>query len=148
MKTILKSHGLWDLVEHGFDASDPKKEKRIEETKVAEKSTMAALLMKDAQALGLIQSAISYQLFPRIVNEETSKGAWDILKQEFRGDKHDLETLEVQEVVTSLKSFELRLDRHIENSTERAFTRKPKCKGCGNLDICSESVMEIKMYRN
>ncbi|KAI5342232.1 hypothetical protein L3X38_010107 [Prunus dulcis] len=33
----------------------------------------------------------------------------------------DLEILEVQEVVASLKSFELRLDRHTENSTERAF---------------------------
>ncbi|VVA19878.1 PREDICTED: DUF4219 domain-containing [Prunus dulcis] len=41
MKIILKSHGLWDLVEHGFDASDPKKEKEIEETKVDEKSMMA-----------------------------------------------------------------------------------------------------------
>ncbi|KAI5337556.1 hypothetical protein L3X38_016827 [Prunus dulcis] len=195
MKTILKSHGLWDLVEHGFDASDPKKEKEIEETKVAEKSTMAELLMKDARALGLIQSAVSNQLFPRIVNEVTSKGAWDILKLEFRGDKQvrnvklqglrrefeytrmkdseslsvhlarlfdilnqmksygeelsrervvqkllfslpksydsicyviehskDLETLEIQEVVASLKSFELRLDLHNENSTERAFT--------------------------
>ncbi|BBG92635.1 hypothetical protein Prudu_000428, partial [Prunus dulcis] len=101
MKTILKSHGLWDLD--------------------AEKSTMAQLLMKDARALGLIQSAVSDQLFPRIVNEETSKGAWDILKLEFRGDKQDLEILEVQEVVASLKSFELRLDRHTENSTERAF---------------------------
>ncbi|BBG98943.1 multidrug resistance-associated protein 9 [Prunus dulcis] len=195
MKTILKSHGLWDLVEHGFNASDPKKEKEIEETKVAEKSAMAELLMKDARALGLIQSAVSDQLFPRIVNEETSKGAWDILKLEFRGDKQvrnvklqglrrefeytrmkdseslsvylarlfdilnhmksygeelsrervvqkllfslpksydsicsvienskDLEILEIQEVVASLKSFELRLDRHNENSTERAFT--------------------------
>ncbi|KAI5336533.1 hypothetical protein L3X38_015801 [Prunus dulcis] len=206
MKTILKSHGLWDLVEHGCNGSDSKKEKEIEETKVAEKSAMAELLMKDARALGLIQSAISDQLFPRIVNEETSKGAWDILKLEFRGDKQvrnvklqglrrefeytrmkdseslsiylarlfdilnhmksygeelsrervvqkllfslpksydsicsviehskDLETLEIQEVVASLKSFELRLDRHNENSTERAFTRKPKCKGCGKF---------------
>ncbi|CAL2259466.1 unnamed protein product [Prunus armeniaca] len=33
----------------------------------------------------------------------------------------DLETLEVQEVVASLKSFELILDRHAEDSTERAF---------------------------
>ncbi|KAI5354098.1 hypothetical protein L3X38_006993 [Prunus dulcis] len=155
---------------------------------------MAQLLMKDARALGLIQSAVSDQLFPRIVNHETSKGAWDILKLEFRGDKQvqnvklqglrrefeytrmkdseslsvylarlfdilnhmksygeelsrerivqkllfslpksydpifsviehskDLEILEVQEVVASLKSFELRLDRHNENSTERAF---------------------------
>ncbi|KAI5313515.1 hypothetical protein L3X38_042691 [Prunus dulcis] len=194
MKTILKSHGLWDLVEHGCNDPDSKKEKEIEETKDAEKSTLAQLLMKDARALGLIQSAVSDQLFPRIVNEETSKGAWDILKLEFRGDKQvrnvklqglrrefeytcmkdseslsvylarlfdilnhmksygeelsrerivqkllfslpksydpicsviehskDLEILEVQEVVASLKSFELRLDRHTENSTERAF---------------------------
>ncbi|KAI5355035.1 hypothetical protein L3X38_007930 [Prunus dulcis] len=34
----------------------------------------------------------------------------------------DLETLEIQEVVASLKSFELKLDRHNENSTKRAFT--------------------------
>ncbi|KAI5318859.1 hypothetical protein L3X38_038567 [Prunus dulcis] len=33
----------------------------------------------------------------------------------------DLETLEVQEVVASLKSFERRLDRHAKNSIERAF---------------------------
>ncbi|KAI5312299.1 hypothetical protein L3X38_041472 [Prunus dulcis] len=123
MKTILKSHGLWDLVENGFNASDPKKEKKeIEETKIAEKSTMTEILMKDARALGLIQSVVSDQLFRRIVNEETSKGSSDILKLEFRGDKQDLETLEVQEVVASLKSSELRLDRHTENSTEMAFT--------------------------
>ncbi|CAL8083900.1 unnamed protein product [Prunus armeniaca] len=188
MKTILKSHGLWDLVENGFNDSDLKKEK--EEATDTEKSMMAQILMKDARALGLIQSVVSDQLFPRIVNEETSNGAWHILKQEFRGDKQvrnvklqglrrefeytrmkdseslsvylvrlfdmlnqmksygeelprervvhkllfslpktydsicsviehskDLETLEVQEVVASLKSFELRLDRHTENST-------------------------------
>ncbi|KAI5341621.1 hypothetical protein L3X38_009496 [Prunus dulcis] len=34
----------------------------------------------------------------------------------------DLDTLEIQEVVASLKNFELRLDRHAENSTEKAFT--------------------------
>ncbi|CAL8992316.1 unnamed protein product [Prunus brigantina] len=193
MKTILKSHGLWDLVENGFNDSDLKKEK--EEAMDTEKSTMAQTLMKDARALGLIQSAVSDQLFLKSVNEETTKGAWEILKLEFRGDKQvrnvklqglrrefeytrmkdseslsvylvrlfdmlnqmksygeelsrervvqkllfsmpksydsicsviehskDLETLEVQEVVASLKSFELRLDRHTENSTERAFT--------------------------
>ncbi|XP_016651519.1 PREDICTED: uncharacterized protein LOC107881690 [Prunus mume] len=88
MKTILKSHGLWDLVENGFGASDPKKEKKeIEETKAAKKPTLTEVLMKDACALGLIQSAVSDQLFPRIVNEETSKGAWDTPKLEFRGDK-------------------------------------------------------------
>ncbi|CAL2229803.1 unnamed protein product [Prunus armeniaca] len=229
MKTILKSHGLWDLVENGLNVSDLKKEKEIEETKVTEKeekeiegtkatekSTMDGILMKDARALGLIQSAVSDQLFPRIVNEETSKGAWDILKLEFRGDKQvrnvklqglrrefeytrmkdseslsvylvrlfdiinhmksygeelsrerivqkllfslpksydsicsviehskDLETLEVQEVVASLKSFELRLDRHTENSTEKAFTslnvgRKNLENGIASADQISQ----------
>ncbi|CAL8161243.1 unnamed protein product [Prunus armeniaca] len=229
MKTIMKSHGLWDLVENCLNVSDLKKEKEIEETKVTEKeekeiegtkatekSTMAGILMKDARALGLIQSAVSDQLFPRIVNEETSKGAWDILKLEFRGDKQvrnvklqglrrefeytrmkdseslsvylvrlfdiinhmksygeelsrerivqkllfslpksydsifsviehskDLETLEVQEVVASLKSFELRLDRHTENSTEKAFTslnvgRKNLENGIASADQISQ----------
>ncbi|XP_020415636.1 uncharacterized protein LOC109948114 [Prunus persica] len=221
MKTILKSHGLWDFVENGFDVSDPAKDKKkIEETAVAEveKPTMAELLMKDARALGLIQGAVLDQILPIIVNEKTSKGAWDILNQKFRGDKQvrslklqglrcefeytrtkdseslsiylarlfdimnqmksygedlsrervvqkllislprsydpicsviehskDLETLEVQEVVASLKSFELKLDRHAEDSTEMAFASlnvggknsagggKPKCTSCGKF---------------
>ncbi|KAB2634886.1 triacylglycerol lipase SDP1 [Pyrus ussuriensis x Pyrus communis] len=61
MKTILKSHGLWDIVENGFDASDPKKNEKIEDTNKkekifeVEKPTMTETLMKDARALGLIQ---------------------------------------------------------------------------------------------
>ncbi|CAL9006850.1 unnamed protein product [Prunus brigantina] len=218
MKTILKSHGLWDLVEKGFSISDSKKKEseNISDEEVTEKSAMAGILMKDARALGLIQSAVSDQLFPRIVNEETSKGTWDILKLEFRGDKQvrnvklqglrrefeytcmkdseslsvylvrlfdiinhmnsygeelsrerivqkllfslpksydsicsviehskDLETLEVQEVVASLKSFELKLDRHTENSTEKAFSslnvgRKNPENGIASADQISQ----------
>ncbi|XP_034227562.1 uncharacterized protein LOC117636942 [Prunus dulcis] len=198
MKTILKSHGLWDLVENGLMLQiQRRKKERKKDLKLLKKRSLHRLrsLMKDARALGLIQGAVSDQIFPRIVNEETSKGAWDILKQEFRGDKQvrsvklqglrrefeytrmkdsesfsgyvaklfdlinqmksygeelprervvqkllislprsydsicsviehskDLDTLEIQEVVASLKNFELRLDRHTENSTEKAFT--------------------------
>ncbi|KAI5344347.1 hypothetical protein L3X38_012224 [Prunus dulcis] len=167
MKTILKSHGLWDLVEHGFNASDPKNEKEIEETKVAEKSTMAELLMKDARALGLIQSVVSDQLFPRIVNEETSKGAWNILKLEFRGDKHvrnvKLQGLRREFEYTRMKdseSLSVYLARlfdilnHMKSydwiDTMRILHKGPlleslNAKAVGNLDICSESVMEIKI---
>lgn len=35
----------------------------------------AEKLMKDAKALGLIQGAVSDEIFPRISHEETSKGA-------------------------------------------------------------------------
>ncbi|CAN6723497.1 unnamed protein product [Malus baccata var. baccata] len=153
MKTIFKSHGLWDLVEKGFERSDSKddgesdgKKKEKEESSSIEKLPLAERLMKDAKALGLIQGAVSDEIFPRISYEETSKGAWDTLQQEYHGDKQvrnvklqglrrefeytrmrddeslsDLDVIEVQEVVASLKSFELRLDRHSEHKTEKAF---------------------------
>ncbi|XP_068328109.1 uncharacterized protein [Pyrus communis] len=127
MKTIMKSHGLWELVANGFESSDPKsKEDTVDETKkeTSGETSFSEILMKDARALGMIQGAVSDQIFPRIVNEEISKRAWDALKGEFRGDKQhsrDLETIEVQEVVASLKGFEQRLDLHAESSTEKAF---------------------------
>ncbi|KAI5314779.1 hypothetical protein L3X38_043955 [Prunus dulcis] len=199
MKTIFKSHGLWDLVIKGFDGTDLKKsdesdDKKKETEESSGKGMVAEVLMKDAKALGLIQGAVSEKIFPRISHEETSKGAWSILQQEFHGDKQvrsvklqglrrefeytrmkddesltayvtklfdlinqmrsygeelprerivqkllislpstydsicsviehsrDLNEIEVQEVVASLKSFELRLDRHSENRTEKAF---------------------------
>ncbi|KAI5317802.1 hypothetical protein L3X38_037509 [Prunus dulcis] len=43
--------------------------------------------IKNAKALSLIQEALTDELFPRIRNEKTAKGAWEILRSEFRGDK-------------------------------------------------------------
>ncbi|CAL9001482.1 unnamed protein product, partial [Prunus brigantina] len=85
MRTIFKSHGIWDLVEKGLGISESK-EKKVDEEGSSE-SEKVSLLMKDAKALGIIQGAVSNDIFPRISNEETSKGAWDILHQEFHGDK-------------------------------------------------------------
>ncbi|CAN6704776.1 unnamed protein product [Malus baccata var. baccata] len=128
MKTIFKSYGLWEFVEKGIESSDSKGGS-------SEVASLTEKLMKDAKALGLIQGAVSDEIFPRISHEETSKGAWDILMQEFHGDKQvrsvklqglrrefeDIDVIEVQEVVASLKSFAQRLERHNENKTERAF---------------------------
>ncbi|CAL2228056.1 unnamed protein product [Prunus armeniaca] len=138
MKTILKSHGLWDLVENGFNDSDLKKEK--EEATDTEKSTMAQILMKDARALGLIQSVVSDQLFPRIVNEETSNGAWHILKLEFRGDKQvrnvKLQGLRREFEYTRMKdseSLSVYLVRLFDMLNQMKSYGKPKCHGCGKF---------------
>ncbi|CAN6571665.1 unnamed protein product [Malus baccata var. baccata] len=83
MTTILKSYGLWELVENGFEPLDPKSEKAVvDEMKkeTTDEVLFSEILMKDARALGMIQGAVSDQIFPRIMNEETSKGAWDVLK--------------------------------------------------------------------
>ncbi|KAM1289559.1 hypothetical protein ACFX2I_016802 [Malus domestica] len=79
MRTILRSHGLWDLVETGFtipesstvvEIADEKKEK---DAATQMSTNVAEIIMKDAKALGLIQGVVSDQIFPRISNEETSK---------------------------------------------------------------------------
>lgn len=44
-------------------------------------------IVKDAKALGIIQEAISDQIFLRIAIKETTNSAWNVLKQEFVGDK-------------------------------------------------------------
>ncbi|KAB2620734.1 hypothetical protein D8674_037714 [Pyrus ussuriensis x Pyrus communis] len=88
MRTILRSHGLWDLVETGFtipesstvvEVADEKKEKDAA-TQIS--TNVAEIIMKDAK---------------------------------------DIETLEIQEVVASLKGYEQRLDMHTDHSTEKAF---------------------------
>ncbi|CAN6721449.1 unnamed protein product [Malus baccata var. baccata] len=67
MKTIFQSHELWDVVE---------KSKLVREN-----------IVKDAKALGIIQGAVSDRIFPRIAIQETAHAAWNVLKQEFVGDK-------------------------------------------------------------
>ena len=105
MVTIFKSYGIWKLVDKGIVVPESKKKKEKEKTK-KEKSEeelsssdedegdddafiayMEDQYMKDVKALGIIQSVVSKEIFPRIVNQDTSKGAWDLLQEEFRGDE-------------------------------------------------------------
>ncbi|CAN6583338.1 unnamed protein product [Malus baccata var. baccata] len=83
MKTIFRSHELWNIVEQGFTTS-AKGEGELTEV---EKKVRSENLVKDARALGIIQGAVSDQIFPRIATLETAKEAWDILKQEYVGEK-------------------------------------------------------------
>ncbi|CAL2228368.1 unnamed protein product [Prunus armeniaca] len=158
IKTIFRSHDLWDIVENGYKT--PKKEE--EELTKAERKLMRENVVKDARALGIIQGAVSDQFFPRIATQETAKAAWDILKQEFAGDKkvrslklqglrrdfdytrmNDNESLsgyiaKLFDLINQMKScgedlsnqrivqkllirYEKRLDRHGDNSAEKAF---------------------------
>ncbi|XP_068323397.1 uncharacterized protein [Pyrus communis] len=83
MATIFKSLGLWNLVEKGMTTSNPKKKEAGEASEDDEE--MVVVLMKDAKALGIIQNAVSDQIFPRIANAESAKMAWDLLYGEYHG---------------------------------------------------------------
>ncbi|XP_070672380.1 uncharacterized protein [Malus domestica] len=87
MVTIFKSHGLWKLVEKGITISETKKKKKAEGSSEEEEDDekMVATYMQDAKALGIIQNAVSYQIFPRIANADSAKMAWDLLYGEYHG---------------------------------------------------------------
>ena len=61
MKTIFRSHKLWNLVVKGYDTPMKKGEELIE----VEKKLMRENIVKDARALGIIQGAVIDQIFPR-----------------------------------------------------------------------------------
>ncbi|BBG93432.1 Histone superfamily protein [Prunus dulcis] len=96
MRTIFKLHGIWDLVEKGLGISESKGKKVDEEG--SSESEKVSLLMKDAKALGIIQGAVSDDIFPRISNEETSKDAWDVLHiKSFMGLRRDFEYTRIKD---------------------------------------------------
>ncbi|KAL6195014.1 hypothetical protein ACLB2K_030636 [Fragaria x ananassa] len=51
----------------------------------AQRTELRANIKKDAKALGILQTAVTDAIFPRIANERTVKGAWVVLKVEFKG---------------------------------------------------------------
>ncbi|CAN6541722.1 unnamed protein product [Malus baccata var. baccata] len=108
MKTIFRSHELWDLVENGYE-TPMKNEEELTET---EKKLMRENVVKDARALGIIQAVI-----------ENTK---------------DLDTIDAHDVVAILKGYEQKVDRHGESSMEKAFAKcwvknKVKCHKCSKI---------------
>ncbi|GJY34980.1 hypothetical protein Tco_0420358 [Tanacetum coccineum] len=77
MTTLFKSQELWELVEYEFP--DPKPTEQDQALRDNRK--------KDAKALFFIQSALDDDIFPHIASANTSNQAWEILKQEFFGDR-------------------------------------------------------------
>nr|XP_011470661.1 PREDICTED: uncharacterized protein LOC105353315 [Fragaria vesca subsp. vesca] len=82
MKTVLKSYDIWYLVEDGFD--NPASTEGLTD---AQKVELRSNMKKDAKALAIIQQAVTDEIFPNIANEESSKSAWDVLAEEYRGTK-------------------------------------------------------------
>ena len=86
MTTIFKSYDLWDMVQNGYELPEMEVDALEEDLTETQIKTLKQNRMEDARALGIIQGAVSDIIFPRIANEETAKGAWEVLQQEYRGD--------------------------------------------------------------
>ena len=95
METVLIALDLWEVVEDGIKSHQAPEiaggsgdeESEADQIILHASTTSREEKIKNAKALSLIQGALTDDLFPRIRNEKTAKGAWDILSREFRGDK-------------------------------------------------------------
>ncbi|BBH05186.1 multidrug resistance-associated protein 9 [Prunus dulcis] len=145
MKTIFKSHGIWELVEKGIGSSDSKgadesdtkqKEKRnqvrsvklqslrreFEYTRMREDESLSAYLTKLFDLINQMRGYGEELSRERIVQKMLISllPGYDPICSVIEHSR-DLDVIEVQEVVASLKSFAQRLERHHENKTEKAF---------------------------
>ena len=83
MRTIFISQGLWELVQSGYEQPDDAA--ALAAWDGDRKKQYNDNVMKDAKALMYIQQGVSKVIFPRIMGATTSKDAWEILKNEFKG---------------------------------------------------------------
>ncbi|KAI5355970.1 hypothetical protein L3X38_008865 [Prunus dulcis] len=123
----------------GADESDAK-QKEKEESSGAGKMAIAEILMKDAKALGLIQGAVSEEIFPRISHEESSHRAWNILKQEFHGDKQ-VRSVKLQSLRREFEYTRMREDESLFAYLTKLFDLINQMRGYGE-ELSRERIVQ------
>ena len=84
LESILIAYDLWDIVEGlpqlqqnpGAESDSTGEGSEAESTPEEKHAVSRENKIKNAKALSIIQGALSDDLFPRIRNERTTKGAW------------------------------------------------------------------------
>ncbi|XP_070665943.1 uncharacterized protein [Malus domestica] len=148
METIFIAHDIWDVVELGVQSQQIPEEEKVsrEEGSEAEQVPVEAPTIsredriKNAKALSLIQGAISDELFPRIRNEKTAKGAWDILRREFRGDKK-VRAVKLQAVRADFEYMKMTDSENLDDYLGRFFGI------VNNLKLLGEDVSEQRIVQ-
>lgn len=95
-KATLTEQGLWDVVENGVPP-DPSKIPELSATiKSQELSQWRDLVIKDMNALQVMQSSLTDSAFKKTLSASSSKDVWDMLKKS--NEQARLSRLEEEEV--------------------------------------------------
>ena len=101
------------MVENGFDELD-----NVITLTPVEKDQLKELKKMDVKALLFIQQGIGNSIFPRIMRASKAKEAWDILQQEFQGDKRT-RSIKLQALRRELENMKMK-----ENETLNEFSSR------------------------
>ena len=138
METILIAYDLWDVVEVGVQSQPILEEEEgsggegseAEQVPVEAPTISREDKIKNAKSLSLIQGALTDELFPRIKNEKTAKGAWDILRREFRGDKK-VKAVKLQAVRADFEYMRMKNGESLDAYLARFFGTVNNLKSLG-----------------
>ncbi|KAF7816710.1 rust resistance kinase Lr10-like [Senna tora] len=133
MRTLFMSQELWELVEHGYSASEADEQKLRENKK------------KDARALFFLQQAVSDDIFSRISAATTSKGAWQTLKTEFQGSSKVI-TVKLQSLRRTFEMLQMGNSETVQVFLSRASAIVSQMKAYGEK-ITDETVV-LKLLRS
>ena len=82
MQPIFITKGLWEIVIDGYIMPSADEFKTLNDD---DKKALKEIIKKDNEALSIIGSAVEESIFTRINVAESSKKAWDILKNTYEG---------------------------------------------------------------
>ncbi|XP_016650391.1 PREDICTED: uncharacterized protein LOC107881324 [Prunus mume] len=152
METILIAHDLWDVVEVRVKPQPVIEEEEDSGGEGSEAEQIPAKaptisredIIKNAKALSLIQGALTDELFPRIRNEKTAKGAWDVLRREFRGDKK-VRAVKLQAVRADFEYMRMTDGESLDSYLARFFGTVNNLKSLGEDVTETRIVQELLM---
>jgi hypothetical protein len=148
METILIAFDLWDVIEAGIQSHQSTEgaigsgdeESEAEQTTLRTSTTSREDKIKNAKALSLIQGALTDNLFPRIRNEKTAKGAWDILSREFKGDKK-VRAVKLQVVRADFEYLRMSENESLDGYLAKFFATVNNLKSLGE-DVPENRIMQ------
>ena len=128
MRSLFEYLDLWEPVSKGFSED----ESRGGDLKEIKKG--------DAKALFLIQQSVSDSIYPRISEASTSREAWEILKEGFRGENSAM-MAKLQTRGRGCETLSMKPEESVQDYTDRVSTLITQMRSYGE-NIPERNVVE------
>jgi gag-polypeptide of LTR copia-type len=117
IRTLLKSQGLWELVEMEAPSID---------------HIPIEIAKRDVKALFFIQQVVHDTVFVKIAAAETAKEAWIILKTAFQGSSKVV-AIKLQGLRREFETLNMNQDKSVQSFLTRVITIVNQIRSCGKI---------------